>query len=569
MAAAGPWLFTLQVGCKRPDVQLAEASHYELGEVQECAEQVDGFARMTERAVEMGIDLDVQGDYEKGACGYIPGSVVAQDIELDGDVDILYNNRRGAPHLYLNDGTGNFTSAEGYLPGIYEDRDFYAIGLVDINGDHLPELWATGLGMLLWSENLGDLQFGEWNVVYFQADYPMECHSSVSFGDIDADGDLDLVLPGLDEAPDAEHLMTEADTGWLPSYDRLYMNRDGQYEMVMELSPEGEPGFSLVQAFTDRDRDGDLDILSGTDRPVEGLFPPQAFFRNEGMDNDGVPILFNDAPELGADVRVSAMGLGINDLNSDGFLDYCMSDVATQLTCLLSTGDGAYYEAGAALGLIPEQTTHPELPEDWSDYEHSFGDTVWVSWGLSMTDFDNDGNLDMAAAAGPPPDQGSVHHSNIHDWQPDWIWKGTDDGVFEDAILETGFDSLQLNYGLVTADLRGDGYREIILGPFEGSPAIWDNPCGPGAWLEIELVGAADNTEGYGAMVIVAYEDKEDIQEMHNIQAVGQSVSRLHYGLGDVDTVDRITVYWTDGTESVAEDVETRRVVTVRHPDAD
>ena len=70
-------------------------------------------------------------------------------------------------------------------------------------------------------------------------------------------------------------------------------------------------------------------------------------------------------------------------------------------------------------------------------------------------------------------------------------------------------------------------------------------------------------------MVIVEYDGKEDIQEMHNLQAVGQSVSRLHYGLGDRDRVDRISVTWTDGTESVAEDIETRRVVTFVHPDAE
>jgi hypothetical protein len=450
---------------------------------------------------------------------------------------------------------------------------------MDTNGDHLPELWATGLGMLVWSENYGELDFGDWEVVYYKEDYPMECHSSFSFGDIDADGDLDLALPGLDEAPDSEHLMTEADTGWLPSFDRLYMNRDGEFELVMELSPAGEPGFSLVQAFTDRDRDGDLDLMSCTDRPVlpsdtHPGFPPQAFNRNDGIDSDGVPILVNDAPEIGADVRVSAMGLGINDLNGDGLLDYCMSDVASQLTCLMSLESGDYYEGAVALGLVPEQEIHPQLPENWDELSKHFGMSVWVSWGLSMTDFDNDGNLDMAAAAGPPPDQGSVYYSNIHDWQPDWIWKGTDDGTFEDAIIgsdgvETGFASLQLNYGLVTADLRGDGYREIILGPFDGAPTIWDNPCGEGAWLEVELVGAQNNTEGYGAMVIVAYGEKEDIQEMHNLQAVGQSVSRLHYGLGDVDQVDRITVFWTDGTESVAEDIETRRLVTFTHPDAD
>ena len=183
-----------------------------------------------------------------------------------------------------------------------------------------------------------------------------------------------------------------------------------------------------------------------------------------------------------------------------------------------------------------------------------------------MLDLDNDGYIDLAASAGPPPDDGTIYLSNIHDFQPDWIWKGTPNG-FEEAAVETGFHSLALNYGLVTADLKGDGHRELILGPFEGTPQIWDNPCGPGGWLEVELLGSRDNGEAYGALVVVEVDGQEHIQEMHNLHAAGQSVSRLHFGLGDVDVVDQITVFLKDGTESTAVDVDTRRLVTVTHPD--
>lgn len=567
----GVWSSLVVLGaCQRPEP--AEwGQDFDWGPVQSCPDSaVEGFDRFEEKGSELGVDLVLEGQTEAGPCGYVPGNVVAQDIDADGDIDLLYNQRTQAPALYLNDGQGQFTAVETVLPGLVEDRPIYAMALMDITGDEWPELWATGVGMAMWSENHGNLDFGDWNFVYWEDSYPMDCHPSLSLGDLDGDGDLDLVLPGLDEVTSSDSLMGDDFSEWRPTYDRLFINQDREFELIAMLSPEPDtPGFSLVQAFTDRDRDGDMDLLSGTDRPAndgEVYFPPQAFHRNDGLDSNGLPILVNDAPELSADVNVSAMGLGIQDLNGDGLLDYCMSDVATVLTCLLSTPDGPYYEAGAALGLIPTIADHPELPEDWDERTDSHGDSVWVSWGLAMVDLDNDGFVDLAASAGPPPDDGTIYLSNVHDFQPDWIWKGTPNG-FEEAAVETGFHSLQLNYGLVTADLKGDGHRELILGPYEGSPQIWDNPCGPGAWLEVELVGSRDNGEAFGAMVIVEVDGREHIQEMHNLHAAGQSVSRLHFGLGDADVVDQITVIWKDGMESKAVDVDTRRLVTVTHPD--
>ena len=117
LAGAVGWVL-MSSACNRPEPVLY-GQDYELGEVQECADSsVEGFDRFTERAADFGLDLVIEGQYEPGPCGYIPGNVVAQDIDDDGDTDLLYNLRTEAPALYLNDGRGDLTRTDGVLPGL-------------------------------------------------------------------------------------------------------------------------------------------------------------------------------------------------------------------------------------------------------------------------------------------------------------------------------------------------------------------------------------------------------------------------------------------------------------------
>ncbi|MEE2829675.1 MAG: ASPIC/UnbV domain-containing protein, partial [Myxococcota bacterium] len=73
---------------------------------------------------------------------------------------------------------------------------------------------------------------------------------------------------------------------------------------------------------------------------------------------------------------------------------------------------------------------------------------------------------------------------------------------------------------------------------------------------------------GLGSRVEVVLGDRVDVTEVHGVRAVGQSPARLHFGLGDVATVDLVRVVFPDGTEVRAEDVPTRRVIEVVHPEA-
>ena len=544
----------------------ADPASYELGEAVECAAPLNSFDRFTESASSRGIDFLPSGWDELGPCGAPPGGLAASDIDGDGDVDLLFNQIHDGPILYIND-DGQFSILDHGL-GAPTEQPSYTISAADIDGDGLPELFNTGLGYAAMSQNQGEQGFGEWAFIHQQEDYPMVCYTTLALGDVDGDHDLDLFLPGLDKAENADSIMTEEFSDFETTVDRFFLNDEGTFTEVLQLNAgDDEPGMSLLAVFTDRDGDRDLDILHGADRPWEGLRPPAAFWRNEGTDWDGMPRMVNDADEIGADSYISAMGLASADLNGDGQLDYCMTDIADALLCLFSAG-GTYYDGAFASGLVIDHEEHPDTPADWDDNKKDEGRKIWVGWGLSLTDFDADGYLDMVAAAGPTPDQGTVALSSMHAFQPDWMWRGQPDGTFESVVSSVAFGSANGHYGIATADLDGDGHREIITAGSDAPPEVWTNPCGSGGWLEVVTVGPAQNRQGFGTRVSVTAGDQRWIQELYPLVAGGQSQSSLHFGLGNHNTVNTLRVKWLDGEETLIENVDVNRVVTVYHPDA-
>jgi len=529
---------------------------FDYGEEITCAEPVSGFVRFTEEAELRGLDHVYSPDDEPlTPCPLFPGSIAAPDLDADGDLDLVLARRDGFPHLYVNDGAGAF---DHHLLDVETGgRSVLASGAVDLDGDALPEIVSVGSGTVLVAPNLGDLEFGPYEVLYEEDGYPRTCAVTFNWGDVDGDGDLDLLVPRLETV--YSELPDPYDPGDPPitSFDLLFLNTVDGFELFRELSPAGDPGLSATGFFTDRDDDGDLDIYVSSDRAAMGDIPPTAFFRNDGLDADGRPILVNDAPDIGADVVFDAMGMGTADLNGDGHLDYCTSDIGLWIPCMLSDGFGGYFDGGLAMNLVPELR----------DFEAPGGpESGWASWGLALEDFDADGRYDLAVASGPAPFIGDFDPSQIALEQPDAIWQGVDDGLFAERTYDVGFEDPAHHHGLVAADFDRDGYLDLAMGPREGRPVFWSNPCGDDAWLEVDLVGAGANAEGYGAQVMLEVGGRRLLDEVHNMHSVSGEPSELHFGLGDAAVIDRLEVRWIDGETSVAERVPPRRRVVVTHP---
>lgn len=526
-----------------------------------CANPVAGLDRFSEESQKRGLIVDPPPGGRGDGGGPPPPSfgtglaglaLVAHDLDADGDIDLAFPDRM--PAVLLNDGNGYFERVPQLPPS--PDGSLLVLAALDLDGDFLPELVGAHrpfqpdeeTSILVWRNEGGGTFAPPESISSGQAG-PGGDPSSLTFGDVDADGDLDVHF--------VTRLAVPGTGGSWP--ERIFLNEDGRYDAdrYIDLIAYEEWGVeSLVATFTDRDGDGDQDLYVAGGAPEWGVppdLPGCAFFRNDGLDDDGIPIFVNDAAEVGMEPFFSAMGIDSADLNQDGWLDYCLTDVGPP-QCFLSTGEGDWVEGGAAvLGLVPEVPVL-EFP-------------TTIGWSIDFRDIDNDGLPDVLHASAPDNQRTD---EGVLDW-PDLLWHAQPDGTYEDATEEASFGTDHRHVGMVSADFDGNGWIDVLFPAefFDDIPRLLMNACGEAHWTHIELVGPAANTEGIGARVEVTYGDRTEIREVYSLRATAQSPSRVHVGLGALQTVDAIRVTWPDGVVSRAENVPVDRLITVVHPDVD
>jgi len=222
------------------------------------------------------------------------------DFDNDGDLDlILVGESYDAPQgdyaqIYRNDGNGVFPLAVN-LTGLYEGE--VAVGDIDNDGDLDLIISGRTVGTAIY-RNDGGMTFTNIN-----AGLPPLMYSSVTWGDYDNDGDPDLALFG--------------GNGSVATHFEIYRNDGGG-----TFTPIGT-GFPVLHVgelrWGDYDNDGDLDLLAvGLD--ATGT-PPGSPFARLYRNNAGT---FVDAA-IGLIPMVNVSTCAFGDIDNDGDLDIIMA----------------------------------------------------------------------------------------------------------------------------------------------------------------------------------------------------------------------------------------------------
>jgi tetratricopeptide (TPR) repeat protein len=397
----------------------------------------------------------------------------------------------------------------------------------DYDGDGFPDLYIArdgwnGPGADALLHNRGNGTFEEvtakagiqepgsgFNVVWF---------------DYDKDGWLDLfVTNGVTLDPNINH---------------LYRNRgDGTFENVTEKAGllEEPRGGTIGVAVGDYDQDGWPDIF------VHGRYRANKLYRNLG--NGKFQDIAREAGVLGDRKQNGFMALAV-DIDSDGDLDIVTSSLAVWDHVL--AGYRSDYQTAPDDDQVRIYRNDGKMK--FTDIGRDSGFIYPIgSMSANAGDLDNDGYPDLYFGTGNP---------DIRRLEPNILYMNNGRGYFVDRTRSAGVGVLGKGHGVTMIDWDGDGYLEIyaeVGGFYHGD--LWRSYFfdyqGPknNHWLEVELSQDGHNRQAVGASVTLRAGKLNPYQEVLNGRGFGSSDPPiLHFGLGQNQKIEKLTVKWPDGT---------------------
>ena len=144
---------------------------------------------------------------------------------------------------------------------------------------------------------------------------------------------------------------------------------------------------------------------------------------------------------------------------------------------------------------------------------------------------------------------------------------------FTDCGRAIGVDDQLDARGMASWDFDHDGDLDLVINHNPGDsgiaersrPSLLRNDFDHGrSWLQVELVGTRSNREAIGSLVTIETGGSRQIRHAHAGSAyASQSSSRLHFGLGDAERIDRLGVRWPDGSTENFADLAARQLIRI------
>lgn len=477
--------------------------------------------------VNQGIENDAVTDHGAG--------IAWIDYNNDDWPDIYVVNKSGANFLYKNNTDGTFTLSNAGAASELTDMISRGVVVGDYDNDGWDDLFVanTGINSLL-KNNQGKGFIEVPAASSGLIDELSSSDNSAAFGDVDKDGDLDLVI-----------------ANWQGGQTNFYENRlipDGTAKFIrVSNGLEQSLNFNHAVILSDYTSDGWLDAII----PVDFTQSHPQFFSNNG---DGFFSVDTTADIVSGDM----MGIAAGDYDRDGDLDYYITSSVTNFL-LRNNGDSNF----SSLARETNTTGNENLPV--------LQGGGYMNWGTVFLDADNDADLDLYTGN---------DNRNFSEFNPTvtpilnrfYNNNGSDinESVSFSEISLLSKTDIVPGMGVAIADYDRDGRMDIIAHGRLGDVVLLRNetPQQGNHWLQVKLDGVQSNNRGIGAKIRVTSTSLlgsiTQLQEIHAGSSHGSSNAfPAHFGFPVGSTIDRVVVEWPMGLKQTLTNVSLNHSITI------
>jgi hypothetical protein len=442
------------------------------------------------------------------------GGVSFVDFDGDGWDDLSFASEENQQIHFFKNNSGSFSLVT--LNGISNLQKTKQLNWVDYDNDGDKDLFVAGfIGSNKVYNNDGNMNFTEVSasIGLFQDDLYT---NSISFGDIDNDGDLDVFYTHRDGPNENQR-------------NYLYTNNNGFFtEITEDAGIVMTSELSLTATFFDYNNDGLQDIYVSNDKPT---------YKNRLYKNNG-DLTFEDVSDSsGAGISINAMTTTIGDYNNDGWFDIYVTNTPQGNSLLKNNGDGTFTDVA-------------------SSSNTSFDS---MGWGAVFFDADIDGYEDLLVS-GSFDGSVSIFISMA-------FYHNQQDGSFSLANNSGFQNDSEISFSNAIGDIDNDGKPEVAVSNNTTNHSLWKNETDTiNKWLKVKLEGVASNKDGVGNKVEIFANGSSQYRFTSSGEGyLGQNSNYEFFGLGTATIVDYIKITWNKtGIVETITDVQPNQAITIQ-----
>jgi enediyne biosynthesis protein E4 len=236
------------------------------------------------------------------------------------------------------------------------------------------------------------------------------------------------------------------------------------------------------------------------------------------------------------------------------------------------------YDRDGRMDIVVTTYAYEPIELHHNNGAEGFNDTTWtahtgqgsyrtVKWGVGFRDFDNDGWLDIAIAAGHTYSAIDQLPGEPQYREPFVLFRNKGESGFEDVSKLSGLNEgqLQARRGIAFGDIDNDGDIDMVVYNQKNPPSVFLNDSkNQNHRVLFKLQGTKSNHAAIGSRVMVYTGDARMMNEVHSGNShLSQSDLRLHFGLGKAQSMTKVGILWPSGAREEIPNVAADFIYTI------